>query len=136
MPTEDDGSIQKNPYGSPGKGKRETPPIDLYMEALAVQRGGVTAQHRVTRDIEENVEKTWKAARRIDGTRRRGRPARRIDKPPTGFSRLRDRAKELAEERAATGRTAAYRELTDSWRERWQQESNKPCRSAVTWLDD
>ena len=92
----------------------ETPPIDLYMENLAVQRAGGTAQHRVTEDIEQNIEGIWAAARKIGRARGRGRPALQLAKPPTGFSRLRTRARGLTEERTITGRTAAYRRaLTD-----------------------
>ena len=114
-----------------------TPPIDLYMENLAVQRAGVTAQHRVTEDIEENIKGIWTAARKVRGVRRRGRPALQLEKPPTGFSRLRTRARGITEERAITGKTTAYRRaLTDLWKRRWQQESIKTGRSATTWLDD
>ena len=60
-----------------------------------------------------------------------------LEKPPTGFSRLRIRARGITEERAIEGRKTAYRRaLTDLWKRRWQQESSKTGRSATTWLDD
>ena len=92
----------------------DTPPIDLYMENLAVHRAGATAQHRVTEEIEQNIEGIWAAARKIGRVRRRGRPAMQLAKPPTGFSRLRTRAREITEERIITGRSIVYRRaLTD-----------------------
>ena len=75
------------------KRESEIPPIDLYMETQAVQRAGATAQHSVTRDIEKNIEGIWTAARKIRGVRRKGRPASQLEKLPTGFSRLRNRAR-------------------------------------------
>ena len=125
-----------------------TPPVDLYIEALALQRAIKTADDPVTKRINETMAEIWESTkRRTPRVRGRGRPPKQRERQPTGIQRARKRGEELLKQRRSRadgpqrGRaiqvTSSVREIgevfTEKWKERWQSEAGKVRRSATTW---
>jgi len=130
-----------------------TPPMDLYLTALVLQRAVRTWSHPVTQAITEKLQEVWADATHVEPRRGRGRPRRAPGpRPSTHTERAREKGKEMIQRRARMradllpeqgGRRIQSRnqikeigdELQDEWRGRWESQAAKPYRRAPTWTE-
>jgi hypothetical protein len=136
----------------------ETPPIDLYITALVLQRALKTDDHPVTRDIRAKLQEVWADATQTGPRRRRGRPRKHTAQPKTNIDRAREKGKKILERRAngseepndseeptpvQRGSRIQVRnqngyigdELQEEWKRRWESQAAKPFRHAPTWKE-
>ncbi|KAF1941586.1 hypothetical protein EJ02DRAFT_422875 [Clathrospora elynae] len=152
------GSYKRTPIAAIER-ESGTPPIDLYIRTMLLQRAVHSDRHDVTKDIQAKLRDLWESARRIGLARRRGRPPMIIPKPGTPTDRMRAVGQLMVEDRRArraTGRDTQQtpgnrqpkegrqiqatstikeigQEMTDLWKKRWEEEAVKPHRKAPTW---
>ena len=139
--------------------ERETviPPLDLYINAIAMQQATTTEHHQVSAEIKEKLDELWARERPHTTEMRRGRRlGRPRNRPDTGMEKLRARAREkgqevsddLRNEAEAQGRswrrggmrghqhqwkatTLISRWLDREWKKRWMAVAQG--KSATTW---
>ena len=129
-----------------------TPPIDLYITAIVLQRAVKTEGHPVTQAIRAKLQEVWADATRAEPRRRRGRPRKQTAQPKTSIGRARERGKEIVDRRASDreeptpdqrgGRIQVRgqikgigNELQEEWKRRWESQAAKPHRHAPTWKE-
>jgi hypothetical protein len=129
-----------------------TPPIDLYITALVLQRAVKTEGHPVTQAIRAKLHEVWTDATRAEPRRRRGRPRKQTAQPNTNIDKARERGKEIVDRRVSDranptpdkrgGRIQVRGqikeigdELQEEWKRRWESQAAKPHRHAPTWKE-
>lgn len=129
-----------------------TPPIDLYITALVLQRAVMTEGHPVTEAIRAKLQEVWIDVTRVEPRRRRVRPRRHMLQPNTNIEKARERGKKIVDRRAShraeptpnqRGGRIQVRgqieeigdELQEEWKRRWESQAAKPHRHAPTWKE-
>jgi hypothetical protein len=138
-------------------------PLDIYCDALAMNRALKDRDRKVTEEIREVVDAIWEAENppQVEGRRGRGRPRRTRQRPPTSSEQVLARAIEKEMEiqgyrawqaqRVGPRRTRRRRRTTGApgrphkekstidewadleWKRRWFQAARN--RRAATWQD-
>jgi len=141
--------------------ERETavPPLDLYIDTMAMQRAIKIEHHQVSMEIKERLDEIWAYEKRraVETPAGRRRPARYQRRPDTGMERLKrrtsDREKEVSDHLIRTAHesrgqrerpnrmgghqhqwkevTLISRGLDIAWKERWTETAQG--KTATTW---